>query len=86
MWISVHAVSAGRVDIFDEAQVERSSAILVALEFGDRRLGGFGIVEPHDTATTGTSAGLVLYLGLFDLANSRKELNKILVARRPRKL
>lgn len=39
--IGFHAVAARLVQIFDEAQVQRSATILIALELCDCRLGGF---------------------------------------------
>lgn len=68
MRIRVHAVAA-RLNVLDKAESEGPTSVLVALELGDGGLGRVGIVEADHTATTRSTAGLVLDLGLFDLAD-----------------
>lgn len=75
MSVGFHAVASGLVQVFDEAQVERSTTILVALELGDCRLSGVGRVKTNHAAASRSAARLILDLGLFHLANRRKELN-----------
>lgn len=88
MGVGVHAVAAAAAgcNVLDVAQTQRAAAVLVALELGNRGLGGVGGVEPDHAAATGPAAGLVLDLSLLDLANGREEFNQIVIARRPRKL
>jgi hypothetical protein len=80
MSVSLHAVAAGLVQVLDETQVQWSTTILVALKLGDCRLSGFRRVKADDAGTPRPATGLVLDLGLFDLANRRKELNQVIVA------
>lgn len=87
MGIRVHGVQARRVvEVLDEAEVQWSSAVLVALELGNRRLGCLGTIEADYAAAARAPAGLVLDLGLLHPANGGEKLNKVVVARRPRKL
>lgn len=68
--VRVHRFSASLIEILDEAEVERATAVLVALELGDRCVGGVGTVEADDTAAARAAARLVLNLSLFNLADS----------------
>lgn len=86
MGIRVHAVAAARGDVFDKAETERASAVLVSLELRNGRVGCFGRIETNNTSTTGPAAGLVLNLGLLNLANGSEQLDEIFVAGRPGKL
>ncbi len=86
MGIRIHAVTSARVEVLDVAQAEGAAAILVALELGDRRLGGICAVETDNTAALGPADRLILDLGLLDLADSGEEFNQIVVAGRPREL
>ena len=87
MRVGVHAVAASTgVEVLDEAQTQRTSAVLVTLEFLDRSVGGVGTVEANDARATRATAGLILNLGLLYLTNSREELDEILIAGRPGKL
>jgi hypothetical protein len=87
MGIGIHAVTSARVEVLDVAQAEGPAAVLVALELGDRRLGGVRAVETDNAAALGPAAdGLILNLGLLDLADGGEEFNQIVVARGPGKL
>ena len=86
MGVGVHSIRRARGDVLDEAQAERAAAILVALEFADGGVGSLSIVESDNTGTAGSSAGLVLDLGLLNLADRREKLDQIIVAGRPGKL
>lgn len=70
--------------VLDEAQAERTSTILVTRELGDGCLGVFDGIEANNTSAAGATIGFVLDFSLLDLANGGEELNKILVAGRPR--
>lgn len=79
--IGFHAVAAARlVQIFDEAQVQWSSTILVALELCDCRLGGVNRVKTDNTAASRSAAGFILNLSLLDLANGGEQFNQVIVA------
>lgn len=69
MWVSLHRISSSLVQILDEAQVEGTAAVLVALEFGDSGLGGFGRVEADHAGAPRAATGLILNLGLLNLAD-----------------
>ncbi len=86
MGVGVHAVAGTRGDVLDETEAEGSSAVLVALEFGNGRLGRVGCVESYHTGASRPTAGLILDLSLLNLADSREELNKIVIASGPRQL
>ena len=83
MGIGVHTLTSTRGEVLDEAQTERASTILVALEFLDRGVGGVRVIEANDARAAGTTAGLILNLSLLYLTNSREELDEILIAGRP---
>lgn len=85
--IRLHLFNGGtRVLVSDKAQAQRSTAVLVALELLDRRLRRVRRVEADNASATRATAGLVLDLGLFDLADSSEELDQILVGGGPGKL
>lgn len=86
MGISIHSICSARCKILDEAQAERATAVLVALELANSCVGSLGVVESDDSGTTGPATWLVLDLGLLDLADSREEFDQIVVAGGPRKL
>lgn len=86
MRISLHRLTSRLIHIFDEAQVERASTILVSLELGDGSFRSLGRVKFHYSATPRAAAWLILDLGLVNLANSGKKLNEIVIARGPWKL
>lgn len=52
MRIRFHRVRSALVDVFDKAQVQRPATILVALELGDRGLGGFGAIKTNHSAAS----------------------------------
>lgn len=81
-----HRVPASLVQVLDEAQVEGTTTILVALELGDSCLGSLGSVESNNTRASRPAARLILNLSLLNLANGGKKLHKIVVASRPRQL
>lgn len=87
MRVGIHTVAAAtRSSIFDEAEAERSSAVLVALELGNGSVGSLCRVETNHARAPGSTAWLILNLGLLDLADRAKELDKILVRSGPRQL
>ena len=86
MRVCIHAVARARRNVLDKAQTKRAPAVLIALKLGDRGFGRLCRVESHDAGASRSSAGLVLYLGLFNLANGSEEFDEILVARRPGQL
>lgn len=89
MGICIHgiaAAAAARREILDITESERSASVLVALELGDGGLGSTNAIEPNDTSSPGATTGLVLDLGLLNLADCCEQLDQILVARGPWKL
>lgn len=80
MRIGVHAVPGLLVQVLDKAEVEWPSAVLVTLEFSDRSLRGFGRIESDYSASSRSSAGLILYLGLLHFANGSEQLDEVVVA------
>jgi hypothetical protein len=72
--------------IFDEAQTKWSTTILVTRELLDRSLRIFSSVEANNASASRSTVRLVLYFGLLNFSNGGEELNKILIARGPRKL
>lgn len=84
--VRVHAVATAGNGVPDERKAERTAAVLVALELCDGRLGRLGRVKANDTGAARAARGLVLNLSLLNLADGRKELDKILIRRRPRQL
>jgi len=85
MRVRVHVVTT-RVDVLDKAEAKRPSAVLIALKLGNSSFGCVGIVKADDSATTRSTARLVLDLGLLDLANRGEELDEIFIASGPREL
>lgn len=83
MVIGIHAVTATRREIFDEAQAKGATAVLVPLKLGNGGLRSVCIVEADDTTAARSAAWFVLNLGLFNLTDGGKEFNEILVACRP---
>lgn len=88
MRISFHGFTATGlvVHIFDEAQVERASTVLISLKLGDGGLGSLSSVEFNHATTTRTAARLVLDLCLFNLADGGEELDEIVIASGPGEL
>lgn len=86
MSISFHPVAPDVVDVFDKAQIERTAAVLIALEFSNGGFSSIGAIKPNDTTTLGPTAWLVLNFGLFHFPNGCKKIYKIIVTRRPRQL
>ena len=86
MGVRLHWLVASLIKILDEAQVERTAAILIALKFGDRGVSGFSVVEADNTRASRSSTRFILNLSLFYLANSGKEFDQIIVAGRPGQL
>lgn len=83
MSLCLHGVCLALVAVFDVAQVQRTSTILVALELGNTGFGRVGSVEADDTSASRSTAGLVLNLRLFDFSNRREKLDKVVIASRP---
>jgi hypothetical protein len=86
MGICVHRLVTTLVEVFDETQVERAATVLVSLELRNGSIGSIRAVETNDTAATRSAAGLVLNLGLLNLADSSEELYQVVVASGPWKL
>lgn len=88
MGICLHVVASGAwcVQIPNEAQPKRASAVLVALEFLDGRVRSIGSVESDDTGAARSTTGFVLNFGLLNLANCGEEFHEILVACGPGEL
>ncbi len=86
MNIGIHGVTGAWRDVLDKAEAQGPSAIGVALELCDCGLSGLGGVESNNSGSAGSTTRLVLDFGLLDLPDGGKELNQIIVARRPRKL
>lgn len=84
--LRLHGVSTARSLVFNKAQAERASAVLVAGEFLDSSVGIFSSVESNNTSSARSTIGLILDFGLFNLSNGGEKLNKILIAGRPWKL
>lgn len=83
MRVRVHDIVTALVQVLDEAEVQGTTTILVALELGDGCLGRLGRVEADNTSAAGTATGLILDFGLLHLADGGEELNQIVVAGRP---
>jgi len=81
MSISFHAVTSHLMDVFDKAEVQGTAAVLIALEFCKSGLGSIGAIKSDYTSTPGPTAWLILYLGLFNLANGSEQIHKIVIAR-----
>lgn len=81
-----HGVSASGGLVLDEAQAKRAATVLVSRELGDGGVGVVDSVETNNTSAARTSIGLILDLGLLNLADCGEELNEILVAGGPRQL
>lgn len=86
MRICVHDIVSALANVLHEAQVERAAAVLIALKLCNGSLGSLGRIEANDTGTTGATAGLVLDLGLLNLANGGEQFNQIVVAGGPGQL
>lgn len=83
MSLSLHVVCPALVGVFDVAQVQRTSTILVALKLSDTGFGRVGSVEADDTSASRSTARLVLNLRLLDLSNRREKLDKVVIASGP---
>lgn len=86
MGVGLHIVATTRREVLDVAQAERTTTVLVALEFRNSSLGSVGVVESDHTSSARPAARFVLNLGLLDLANSLEKFDQIVVACRPGKL
>ena len=87
MRISIHAVTpCSRGEVFDEAEAERASAVLISVKLRDGRLSRFSAIKADDSGSARASARLILYLGLLNLSNRPEKLDEIFVAGRPRQL
>lgn len=81
--IRVHAISCARSHVFDKTKTERSSAILVTLELGDRSLRGVVAIEANYTSASRPSTGLILDFGLLNFADGREQLYQVFIASGP---
>lgn len=70
MSISFHAVAADLMNILDEAEVQGTAAVLIALKFCYGGLSSISAVKSDDTGTPRPTAGLILDLSLFNFADS----------------
>lgn len=84
--VGVHNVSASGSLVLDKAQAKRAATVLVTGELGDGSVCVVNSVEANNTSAARASVWLVLNLGLLNLADCGEELNKILIAGRPRQL
>lgn len=76
MGVSLHdGVSTLLVEILDEAQVQGTTSVLISLELRNGRLGGLSRIETNNASATRATTRLILDLGLFDLTDSREQLN-----------
>jgi hypothetical protein len=66
--IRVHAVAASRGDVFDIAQAERATSVLIPLELSDGCLSCCLTVKTDDAGSSRASTRLILDLGLLDFA------------------
>lgn len=73
-------------NVADVRQSKGATAVLVVGELGDGRIGGLLGIEADDTRAARATVGLVLNLGLLDLADGLEQLNQVVVGSRPRKL
>lgn len=81
--LSLHGIAAAAAAgslVFDEAQTERTTTVLVTGELLNGSVGILGRIESDHTSSTGTTVWLVLNLGLLNLANCGEQLDKIFVA------
>lgn len=84
--VSIHGVSTTRLEISDKAEAQLASAVLIALELGNSCVCSLGRVEADDASASGAAAGFVLNLCLLHVTNRAEQLDKILIAGRPRQL
>ena len=78
--LSVHRITTSNIRVLDVSQTKRTTSVLIARELLNRGISTFSSVEPDDASAARTSVRLVLDFSLFDLADSREELYKILIA------
>jgi hypothetical protein len=83
--LALHVAST-LVEILDVGDAERTTAVVVALEFGDSS--GCLLLAGHldHAGAAGASVWLVLDLRLLDLTDCDEEFDEIIVARAPREL
>lgn len=79
-------VLAGRRDVLDERDSERTSSVLVSSKFGDGCFGSVRGVEFDHTGPARAAIEFVLDLGPLNLSDRGEEIDKVLVARGPREL
>jgi hypothetical protein len=85
----VHHVTAstvGDIGIANKGQLQRTTAVLVASEFGNGSLSILGRVELNNTRSFGAAVPFVLNLGFLDRADRGEEVDEILVASGPGEL
>lgn len=82
--VRVHDVaSTTRCKVLDEAEAKRSAAVLIPLEFRNRRLSCVDTVETHNAGTPRAAAVLVLDFGLLNFSNRGEQFDQVLIASRP---
>lgn len=86
MGVCFHALATRLIKVLDKAQVERTTAVLVTLELGNRSFCSFCSIETDDTCASRPTTRFILYFSLFHLANCGEQVNQIVVARGPWKL
>jgi len=74
----IHHAAIG-IEILDEAEPQRTPAVLVSGELGDGRFSIVRGVELDDAGAAGTTVGLVLDLGAVNFANRLEELDEVVV-------
>lgn len=84
--VRLHVVSPALVEVLDKAEVERATSVLIPLELGNGGLGSLGTVEANHAGASRSTTGLILDLGLLNLANSREQFDQVVVAGGPREL
>lgn len=83
MCISLHAIASTGSNVFDEAKAQRTSSIVIALEFRNGCLCSRNAVEANYARSSRSSARFVLNLGLVHFSNSGEKLYQILVTGGP---
>jgi hypothetical protein len=81
--LGFHRVATTRSLVFDKAQAQGTTTILISGEFLNGSVCILSRIESNNAGTTRSSIWFVLDFSLFDLADSSEQLDKVLVASRP---